>query len=134
MRLTLPVFALCLGFLALASSSEAAEEEPRVVRVLLKGDSQGELDSILLDGKPIDASPDGKLSRFDVLQARVRSLVENPDGTRKAEEFTAEIEVNQKNLKHKYISQTIIAVTRYKRDDREEPVLLIEKVKIISSK
>jgi hypothetical protein len=79
-----------------------------------------------------DEPKDAKRTRFDVLQVRIRGLVEDATGRRKDVDFEAELDCDD-GLHYRHVIAAIAAISGYKakRGD-SEVVKLIDKIKFAS--
>ena len=112
------VVCICLS----ASPCLAAdEEEPQLIRIRLKAAEDGSLATLLVDGKKVTASADGKKSRMDVLRVLMRSRI-----TMKNTVYEAELDCDY-HLKYSHVIEVINAISGYPDGDRIVP--LVDKIK-----
>lgn len=126
-RIILAASASCSLFLVVASTAAAAE--PHVIRITLKADADGGLAELLLNGEIVTPSKDGKRNRLEVLQSRVRGLVEDSAGRRKDMEFEAEVRVDSKSLKYMHVIEVLTAIRGYKPEADGKTVDLITSIR-----
>ena len=99
----------------------ASAEERELIRIRLKAADDGSLAELIVDGKTITASKDGKRSRMEVLQSLIRRRV----GMKKME---CEVELDgDYDLKYSHVIEVIRAISGYTEGDRVVP--LIDKIK-----
>jgi hypothetical protein len=97
----------------------------------MKADADGELAELTLDGKTIARPKGGKDTRFNVLQCRIRCLVENSQGRRRDKAFEAELRYDSDTLKHEHVVAAITAISAYKSAADGNVVKLIEKIRFV---
>jgi hypothetical protein len=109
----------------------ATADEVQVVRIVMKADADGGLAELTLDGKAIARPKEGKDTRFDVLQRRIRCLVENSQGRRRDKVFEAEVWYDSDTLKPEHVVAAITAISAYKSAADGNVVKLIEKIRFV---
>jgi hypothetical protein len=138
------VLALCgfhffpsAGSIALAvdkPTGKAAEKplkkpaaEPRVLRIVLKSMPDGNVREMIVDGKVIEPSKDGKKTRFNILHDKFVEIVFDAMGNRRAEEPEVEIDADDM-LRYENIIKVVEAVS-VRKGPKGEFQSLAKKVK-----
>jgi hypothetical protein len=121
----------CFGVLFVLRLAATADEV-QVVRIVMKADADGELAELTLDGKTIARPKDGKDTRFDVLQRRIRCLVEDSQGRRRDKAFEAELRYDSDTLKPDHVVAAITAISAYKSASDGNVVKLIERIRFVA--
>lgn len=93
--------------------AENAAAKPRVLRVVLKSAPDGSVSELIIDGKVVEPSKDGKQSRFEILRAKAIEAVFDAKGNRRPDEVEVEIDADDK-LRYEHIINVVEAVSARK--------------------
>jgi hypothetical protein len=101
--------------------------EPIVLHVGMTATTDGELQALLFEGKPIAVPADKKRTRFDELTSIIRKEMGTPPG-RDPKRFEVEIDAAD-DLKYEHIISAISAVSACLPEGGGEPRPLVSKVR-----